>query len=293
MLNLLDIVLPTFIVIFIGYVIGRVARWNMSPLVDLIFYIGMPALAFTSMISKQIVLLDAVRIWASAFIIMAGTGLVGWIVFRIAGKKHSGLFLPIIIINAVNIPFPIMSLAYGSAGLLAATLFYIPVTLVSFTVGIMILSKKNWKEGIKETLKVPAIYGAVAGLAVNLLHVTVPTLILSPLDVIGSMVIPLVLLTLGFRLSTVRISSFPTTAAASGIRIGVGLLTGILSVSILGLSGISRSVVILDSAMPSAVNTSILAMKYNNEAELVASVVFVTTIVSLLTIPLLLVLLGH
>jgi len=293
MLNILNIVLPTFIVIIIGYILGKITRWDMSAVVDVIFYVGMPALAFTSMTGRQIILSDAAKIWASALIIMAGTGLAAWVVFKVSKQKHSGLFVAIIIMNAVNIPFPVMSLAYGQAGLFAATLFYIPVTLLSFTVGVMILSKTNWRDGIKETLKVPAIYGAVIGLAINLLHVSIPQLVSNPLSLIGSMVTPLLLLTLGYRLSSVRITSFPITALASGIRIGVGLLIGVGVAAMLGLAGISRSVVILDSAMPSAANTSILAMKYNNEAELVSSVVFVTTVASLLIIPLLLFLLGH
>ena len=67
---------------------------------------------------------------------------------------------------------------------------------------------------------------------------------------------------------------------------------GLVAVTVFGLTGVSRSVVILDSAMPSAANTSILAMKYGNESDLVSSVVFVTTIASLITIPALLYLLG-
>ena len=292
MFDILNIVLPTFIVILIGFLLGKIKRFDMSVVVDVLFYIGMPALAFTAMISKQIILLDASKIWASALLIMAGTGVVAVIIFRLARLKHSGLYVPIIILNAVNIPFPVMSMAYGQEGLLGATLFYIPVTLLSLTVGIMIFSRSNWKDGIRETLKVPAIYGAVLGLALNLTHVTLPALVFKPLDLIGTMVIPLTLLVLGFRLSSVQITSLPTTMLASCIRIGVGLGMGLIAVTVFGLTGVSRSVVILDSAMPSAANSSILAMKYNNEAELVSSVVFVTTIASLLIIPLLLYLLA-
>ncbi len=292
MLNILNIVLPTFIVIIIGFVLGKVKRLDMSAVVELLFWIGIPVLAFTAMTSKNIVLLDASKIWLSALIVMAGTALIAIVLFKLTRMKHSGLYVPIIILNAVNIPFPVMQMAYGQEGLLNATLFYIPVTLLSFSVGIMILSRRNWRDGLIETAKVPAIYGAVLGLAVNLLHVKVPDLVLQPLTVIGSMVIPLTLLVMGYRLSSVKITDAPATALASAIRVGGGLAFGLISVTLLGLTGVPRSVVILDSAMPSAANTSILAMKYGNEAELVSSVVFVTTVASLLIIPLLLLMLG-
>ena len=288
MLDILNIVLPTFIVILIGYLLGKITRINISSIVDVIFYIGLPALAFTSMLDKKIVILDAAKIWAASLMIMLGCGVVAWLVFKIIGQKHSGLYIPISIMNTVNIPFPIIYLAYGSEGLFAATLFFIPNVLIVYSLGVYIASKKHWKESIKEVFKVPAIYAAVAGLMFNLCNVTVPEIVVKPLDFISMMVIPLVLLVLGCNLSVVKMTSLPTTFLASFIRMGVGLLLGLLTVNLFNLTGILRSVVILDSAMPAAVNSSILAMKYENEADLVSSVVFVTTVASLVVIPFLL-----
>lgn len=285
---MLNIILPTFIVIFIGYLLGKTTKIDMSAVVEVVFYVGLPSLAFVSMLDKKIVLLDAAKIWAAALIIMLGCGTVAWSVFKIIRQKHSGLYIPIMMMNTVNIPFPIIYLVYGSEGLFAATLFYIPNVLLLFSLGIYIMSKKHWQGSIKEVFRVPAIYAAIAGLTVNLFNVTMPELIVKPLDFISLMVIPLVLLVLGYNLSKVRITSLPTTLLASFIRLGVGLLLGLFTVNLFGLTGVLRSVVILDSAMPAAVNASLLATKYKNEADLVSSVVFITTIASLVIIPFLL-----
>ncbi|MBI3040937.1 MAG: AEC family transporter [Chloroflexi bacterium] len=288
MVDLLNIILPTFIVIFIGYLLGKTTKIDMSAVVEVVFYVGLPSLAFVSMLDKKIVLLDAAKIWAAALIIMLGGGMVAWSVFKIIRQKHSGLYIPIMMMNTVNIPFPIIYLVYGSEGLFAATLFYIPNVLLLFSLGIYIASKRHWQGSIKEVFRVPAIYAAIAGLMVNLFNVTMPELIVKPLDFISLMVIPLVLLVLGYNLSKVRITSLPTTLLASFIRLGVGLLLGLFTVNLFGLTGVLRSVVILDSAMPAAVNASLLATKYKNEADLVSSVVFITTIASLVIIPFLL-----
>ncbi|MEE8419535.1 MAG: AEC family transporter, partial [Dehalococcoidales bacterium] len=140
----------------------------------------------------------------------------------------------------------------------------------------------------KEVLKVPAPYAAVAGLLVNFNDITLPELVMAPLNVISLMVIPIVLLVLGANLSKVRLRSIRTTLLASFLRVGVGLAFGFLAVNLFNLTGVFRSVVILVSAMPAAANSSLLATKYDNEAELVSSVVFVTTIASLVVIPFLL-----
>jgi len=157
-----------------------------------------------------------------------------------------------------------------------------------FTLGVFITSAKHWRESIKEVFRVPPIYGALLGLVLNLFNVTVPELIIKPLDFIGLMAIPLVLLVLGYNISKVKITSLPTTLLSSFLRVGIGLVFGFLAVNLFNLTGLLRSIVILDSAMPAAAISSVLATKYENEAELVSSVVLITTIASLVIIPFLL-----
>jgi predicted permease len=157
---------------------------------------------------------------------------------------------------------------------------------------VFVAAGKSWRENLKTMLKVPAVYAAVLALLLNLNHVSVPSLVVKPLDFIGGMVTPAVVLTLGYSLSKIKITSVPTTLLASLVRVGGGLAIGFLVVYLFHITGVSRSVVILMSSMPAAVNTYLLAVKYKNEAEVVASVVLVTTLASLVLIPFLLKLLG-
>ncbi len=287
--DILNIVLPTFVVILIGYIFGRVRKSaNISPLVDIAFNIGAPALTFVSMLEKKIVLLDAGKIWAAALIIMLGCGIIAWVVFKFLKQKHSSLYLSIAIMNTVNLPFPLIYLAYGAEGLVAATLFFIPNVLLLYSLGIYIAAGKQWKDGLKEILKVPVLYAAVLGLIFNLCNITLPKLAMNTLNLIAMISIPLALIVLGYNLSKVKLASLPTTFIASFLRVGVGLLLGLLAVNLFNLTGVFKSVVILDSAMPAAVNASIIATKYDTEADLVSSVVFVTTLMSLVSIPFLL-----
>jgi predicted permease len=290
--EVLNITLPTFFTIIIGYIVGKTFKISITGIIDVVFYIGLPALAFVSILSKQIVLLDAVKVWAAYLMGVIACCAIAWLVFKIKREKHSGLYLPIFSPNTVNVPFPIISLAYGSPGLLVATLYYIPNVVFLYSLGIFIVAAKSWRENLKETFKVPTIYTATLALLLNLFHVKVPELVMSPLSFISGMVVPLVLFTLGFNLSSIKVTSIPTTLLASFIRLGVGLGIGILAVYLFNLTGINRSVVILMSSMPAAVNTYVLAAKYKNEPDLVASVVLVTTVASLLMIPFLLNILG-
>jgi predicted permease len=290
--NIIDIVLPAFFAIFVGYLVGKFTRISMASVVDITLYIGVPALVFVSLLNKEIVLVDAAKMWASSLIIMLGCLVIAWLVFKLIRQKHSGLYLSISMMNTVNIPFPVIYLAYGVEGLAAATLFYIPNVILMYTLGVYIMAGKRWKDNVKEVLRQPVVYAAVLGLLLNFLGVKVPTLVVNSLDFISRMAIPLVLLVLGYNLSRARMTSFPTTILACFLRMGVGLAIGLGIVSALHITGVFRSVVILDSAMPAAATTAILAAKYQNEAEMVSSVVFLTTLVSLVSIPFLLHMLG-
>jgi predicted permease len=290
--SIVDIVLPTFFTIFLGYLVGKFSRLNLMPVVDITLYIGVPALVFVSLLNKEIVLVDAAKMWAAALVIMLGCLVVAWLVFKLIRQKHSGLYVPVSMMNTVNIPFPVIFLAYGAEGLVAATLFYIPNVIFLYTLGIYIMAGKRWGENVKEVLRQPVIYAVVLGLLLNFLGARVPALIVNSLDLVSRMTIPLVLLVLGYNLSKSRITSFPTTLLACLLRMGVGLGIGLGIVSVLHVTGVFRSVVILDSAMPAAATAALLAAKYQNEAEMVSSVVFLTTLVSLASIPFLLYMLG-
>ena len=288
MLHILQIILPTFIVIFVGFFIGKIYRQSFESVINIALYIGIPALVFTSVIEYEIVLLDAAKVWAAASIIILGCPIIAWLVFKVLRQRHSGLYLPIALMNTINIPFPIIHLVYGSEGLVAATLFYIPWTIIMNSAGIYVVAGGQWRDNIKEVIKQPVLYASVLGLIFNLLHIHPPALVISSLDFLALMAIPLVLIILGYNLAKVRLNSIVTTVLASFLRMGVGLGLGLVTANIFNIEGVFRSVVILISAMPAAAMTSIFVAKFKNEAELVASVVLLTTIVSLFTIPFLL-----
>lgn len=289
---IIDIVLPTFIVIFIGYLIGRFTRVSIGPVVDISLFVGIPALVLVSLINKEIVLVAAAKIWAAALAVQLGVLVVAWLVFKALRQKHSGLYVSIALMNTVNIPFPIIYLAYGADGLAAATLFYIPNLLLMYTLGVYIMAGRGWRDSAREVFKLPVVYAAVLGLALNFLHVRVPELAVDTFNFISLMAIPLVLITLGHNLSRVRMTSVPTTLLASFLRMGVGVGIGWLMVWALNMTGVFRSVVILDAAMPAAATAAMLASRYKNEPELVSSMVLVTTLASLVVIPFLLSVLG-
>lgn len=290
--HIISIVLPTFATIAIGYLFGRVSKADVRSIIDVAMYITLPALAFTSMLSRPILISDAARLWGAAVLLAGGGWALAWVTFRLLRQKHSGLYLPVMFMNNVNIPFPIVYLAFGDEGLAVATLFYIPNAILIYTLGVHIACRaESWRTGLREVLGVPLIYAALAALVLNLARVQPPALLMDTVEFVGRAAVPLILITAGVNLSGIRPTALATASLASLLRMGGGFLLGLVVVPLFALSGVDRAVVIFESAMPSAVFAAILCAKYENEAALVSSVVLITTVASVITVPLLLYLL--
>jgi len=289
MQEIASIVAPTFFAIVLGYVFGRFSRLSSAVLIDLALYIAIPCLVITSMLSTPIVLSVAAKLWASSLLIMGGTFVLARLVFAVGKTKHSGLYLPIVFANVVNMAFPIIYLAFGAEGLANAALFYMPYGILVYSVGVYVAAgQSDFKEGLRVMLRTPLVYAAVLGLVLNLAGVVLPDLVMNSLRFVGQAGAPLILLVLGMSIGKIRPAHVPLTLVASALRMGGGLAFGLLAVWLMGFTGIPRAVVIFESAMPSAVMTAVFATKYRNEAELVSSVVLVTTLAAVVVIPVLL-----
>jgi len=288
-IRLLNVVIPVFAVIGVGFTFGRLKKIDMRTITDIVIYIGSPCLAFSSLLSKRVIPKDLVMLAVSVFFISLGCGGSAWLFLRLSKIKARGFYLPVMFMNSGNMALPLCLLAFGEEGLSKAILFFVTNTFLIYLLGVYIASGEgNVLGDVKEVFKLPLIYAAVAGVVINLSGVHLPQMVLKPIELLGSIAIPLVLFTLGYNLNNTRLKSLPLTMVGSFLRIGLGLLLAIIFVSITGLQGTTRDVILLVSAMPSAVTSFILAAKFEADPELVASIVFMSTVISLITTPLIL-----
>lgn len=290
--QIVNIIGPTFFAVLLGYILRRAADAPPGILVDVAMFVATPCLVFGSMYSSPVVIGEALRLWASYFVILLGTFAIAWLVFGFFGKRRSwrsGLYLPVVFANTINIPLPIIYLAFGDEGVAKAILFYIPNALVIYSVGVYMASGHvGLKQGLATVLRTPLLYAAILGLVLNVTGVPLPEVVTSAFRFVGQAAVPLMLLVLGMTIGDVRFKQLPLTLGASAIRMAGGFAMGLLAVWLLGLTGLPRAVVLFEAAMPSAVLVSLLATKYENEAELVSSVVLTTTLMSIGVIPALL-----
>ena len=143
----------------------------------------------------------------------------------------------------------------------------------------------NGVSNIKEVFKIPLIYTVALALILNNYEVEIYKPINISLDLIGTTCIPLMMFSLGHKLSETKIVNLKSDLLLSSIRLSYGFIISLAICNIFDIDNLLIKVFIIQYSMPSAVFNYILADKYDKNPDRVASIVFVSTIMSLLTIP--------
>jgi predicted permease len=185
--------------------------------------------------------------------------------------------------NAGNMGIPLALFAFGQTGFQRATLLFVMITFLQYSLGIYILNGRgNWTE----IFRLPLIYAALAGLCVNLMQLPIPELLLQPVTMLGQATIPIMLISLGYRLRQVESLQLGHALGGALLRICGGFAAASIAVQIIGAEGVNRQVLLLYGSLPAAVVNFILTEKYRQDPGLAASIVVLSTFFSVFTIPL-------
>jgi predicted permease len=288
MLVALYTVLPVFGVVALGYLLGGRRGLDVKTLSNLAFFVASPCLLFSLLSDVE---LDATR-WVvlvgGAGVMAAGTALLSALYMRASGVGR-GVILPAVFLNGGNMGLACARLAYGEPGLQAGALVFVSIAVLNSLFGIWIAKGKN---GLGEALRMPLLYGAGGGLAMSFFGWELPRILMEPIDMLGAMAIPLMLVTLGLQLRRLVVSDIVPAAVAVVVRIGGGFLCALLFLWLLGAEGLDRKVLLLYSVMPPAVMNAVIAERYHTDPALVASAITLGTLLSVLAIPAVLVFAG-
>ncbi len=283
----LNTVLPTFAIIGVGALYGLLTGARTSQISDYILYVAAPCLIITSLIGRSFETREMILLVGTDLLYIFLPGLLGLILLD--RKRDRGLFLPVMFQNTGSLGLPLALFAWGEAGMQKAVVLYATSAVLMYTIGAWIpVGFSKWRE----IFKLPLVYAVVISIAMNTLGVGMPEPLDRAVSMIGNTTIPLLAFVLGIFLSKAKAVSLGKTVKGVVLRIGVGLLIGFVVVWLLHVEGLTRKVILLYSIMPSAIMTTVFADRYNRNPELVAAVVFVSTIVSLILIPFMLSFLG-
>ncbi len=275
-------VIPVFMLIAGGFIFAHWKKINLSSVTEIIVYLGTPSLVFSSLVSKPLFAGDILILSSGIVVIFAGVGLLIRAYFALFAFESRGFALPALFMNAGNMGIPLAFFAFGQAGLQRATLMFVIITFLQYSLGIYILhGRGNWRE----SFRLPLIYAAVAGLLVNIAQVKIPEILLQPVAMLGQATIPIMLISLGYRLHEVESLQWGHALGGAMVRIFGGFAAANIAVLAIGATGVNRQVLLLYGALPAAVINFVLTEKYRQDPALAASIVVISTFISVFTIP--------
>jgi predicted permease len=230
------------------------------------------------------------EIVAASFSVLAG--LAGWSIgFDQPRRERMAIVLTSAISNNGNMGIPICYFAFGDIGLALGTLYYVVASFVNNTLGVAVASagKTSLTAALRNSLQVPVLYAATIGLLLNQFGGEVPTPIFRAVDLMADAAVPGMLALLGVQLRASPLFQGQAVIwRSAAIRLVAAPLLALALCMLLRVGGVERDVIVLQAAMPTAVMGAVLATEYDTAPHLVASVIFMTTILSMGTLSLVL-----
>lgn len=295
---MLNVISPIFIIIGVVVLITR--RFHPDPrgLSTFLIYLFIPSLAFTGITQSDLRGGDVLGLAGVAVIMSFTMSLVGLGVARLGRfdrRLESAFVISILLVNAANYGIPLNRFAFGPDGERQAIIYYVMSVMVGNSLGVYFASRgtATVKEALLNVLKVPITFAALAGLVVNLAGITIPLPIERAVGILAQASVPGMLALLGLKLAetSIRHIRWRPVLLATGIRLVIAPLIAFPLATLLGLTGVTFQVAIVQSSMPTAVLANALATQFDADTEFTAATTLVSTLASIVTLSILIALL--
>ncbi|WP_372610799.1 AEC family transporter [Halomonas sp.] len=251
----------------------------------LVFNIGTPALVLASLSGADI---DAgsfgLTMLATTLVLVAMAGLT-FVLAWLLKRDWRVLLAPTMYPNTGNMGLPVVLYAFGQSGFVFGITVMVTVALFQFTLGTMLISRGN---PLKTLVKTPTVYAILISLALLVTDTDLPLWLHNSVDLISGFTVPLMLITLGVSLASIQVRNLKAGIGFSLLRIPLAALIAWEIGHLLGLPEMALAILVLQMSMPVAVFNYLFAQKAKREPEYTASLVFCSTLLSLVYLPILL-----
>jgi malate permease and related proteins len=285
--------LPVFAIAGAGFLLARFAGVQVHGVSRLTFHVLAPALVFNVLVTSTLDAAQSSRM-ALFYLLVAISAAVmarlAAIPLRLDRRMLSAFMLVVVCSNAGNYGLPVALLAFGREALAFASVYFICSAIFSYTGGVLLAAsgRRSVRDAVAGLFRVPAFYGAMAALLTMSLDLAIPAFVMRPVGMLSDSALPLMILVLGMQIERATMPERPVVvAAAVAVSLVLTPLAAIGWAHVVGLRGAAFQAGVLQSSMPTAVMTTILALEFDALPQFVTSVVCIATLLSPLTVTLL------
>lgn len=304
MLTFFWILLPIFAIFIVGFISQKIFHFDIPNLSKMSLYVLSPFLAFKTFYSYE-VSIDYLYYVAYVFALCLGLVLLISVLskfLRFDEKTRCGMILGSCFMNNGNYGTPVVLAFFGSIGFDIAIIMLVLQQVVMNTIGTYYAAKgsskvivgSSVKFALVQVIRMPTVHGALLGILLQLLHVPISDSLYSSISMVGDASIVVIMIILGMQLANIRITNIEYGKLSINlmVKMVVSPLLAFVLVQGMPIDLIYKQILIVLAAMPAAANTTLLAVHFDTKPELVSSATFISTVFSLVTLPVVLLLLG-
>lgn len=285
--ELFNVISPVLLISLLGFMWVKrgydfptefVTRINMN--------LGAPCLVFVGLLGLRDDISTMATFMFASLVAIVLLLIIATVFVYLTGLPKRGYIIALSSSNCGNMGIPLSLFAFGTMGMSYGIAFYTVGSIFQYTVSLLI-SHGNMKA--RELLRLSLLWGIVAAVFFIWTETEPPTWLMNTTELLAGVVIPLMLLALGASLANLKIIQFGKITTLGILKIAVGIGIGIFVADLFGFDGVARNVLIMQMSMPVAVFSYLLAARYNRNPDEVASLIFITTLISFITVPLMLI----
>ncbi|QUF66392.1 AEC family transporter [Bacillus atrophaeus] len=296
-MQFLLVLLPVFGIFAIGYIGQKTLGFDIQTLSKMSLYLMSPFLAFDTFYSNKLTM-DYLYL----FIFVLGLCLVLVLLVYFLSYFHKyhnqdrcAMILSSAFMNNGNYGTPVVLLVYGTAGLDVAVVLMVLQQLIMSTIGIYFAAKGSPDDGGFKTVmnrvtRMPVAYGALLGAILQLVHISIPKELMTSIELVGNAAIPTIMIILGMQLALISFKNIEYRKISYSLLLKL-MISPVIALGftfILPVDDMTKQIMILVAAMPTAANTTLMAVQFNTKPEVVSSATFISTMLSIVTLPVLL-----
>ena len=303
-----EVILPILFVVFLGYLLRRLGKLDEHVFSRAQLYVLGPALVFMTMAGSHAALSLVMKVLLHVFLLslllFISAQLIGYF-FKSDRLEKNAMSITAMFTNSGFYGIPVCMLAFGEEGVIYASIYVVCSAAIQATAGVYIASagSRSPRQALATVFKVPLIHAIVAARILAHFDLLPPEPFMKMINLLGRSAIPLGLLLLGMQLEKIISARSRSGGRAENIeerrdiiggvsagllKIAGGFIFGILILQFLDFEPVLRNVIIVQSAMPTAVNAVVYATEFECRPKLVTTGILTATLISVVSITLIL-----
>ena len=285
-LTVLEIVAPVFLLAAVGFGWVKLGfEYRLQFVTRLAMTLAVPCLIFTALVNTTLDPAALTTLTLASLVAYAAVSGIVLVLVRVARLNQSTYAAPLTFGNTGNLGLPLALFAFGEIGLEYAVVVFAVMALLSFTYGIWLVAGAG---SFTKALKEPLMWATVLGAVFLWQDWKLPTFLDNTLGLIGQMAIPLMLITLGVAVARLSPGGIGRAMVLSLVKLAICIGCAWVAADWFALDKAAFGILVLQVATPVAVTSYMLAEKYGADAQSVAGLVVVSTLMSIGALPLLL-----